>query len=40
MCSEAGAPEKFKIKQGLSTNVWDRWEIEVTKQTKMATVLD
>ena len=40
MCSEAGAPEKFKIKQGLTTDVWDRWEIEITKLTKMASVLE
>ena len=39
MSSEPGAPTKFKIKEDLETDVWDRWNLDITKETPMAQVL-
>lgn len=38
MMGEPGAPEKFKLTDELSVNLWDRWEYE--KATPKTTLLD
>lgn len=38
MMGEPGAPEKFKLTDELSVNLWDRWEFE--KATPKTTLLD
>ena len=37
--SEPGAPQKTKIKEGLETNLWDRWAVDIKKNTTMGQVL-
>jgi len=39
MSSEPGAPAKTKIKDGLETDLWDRWAVDISKETTMADVL-
>lgn len=38
MMGEPGAPEKFKLTDELSVNLWDRWEYD--KATPKTTLLD
>jgi len=39
MSSEPGAAPKTKIKDGLETNLWDRWSVDISKTTTLAEVL-
>ena len=39
MCSEPGAALKTKIKDGLETDLWDRWSVDISKASTMAEVL-
>jgi hypothetical protein len=39
MSSEPAAAPKVKIKDGLETNLWDRWSVDISKTTTLAEVL-
>ena len=38
--TEPGVPVTAEVKPGLKVDTWTRWDIEVTKKTKMGQIVD